>query len=43
MNFAEQDYWHTVDSFFEEVTSISGVLLPKMPKIEKKIIIQNLL
>jgi hypothetical protein len=36
MNQEEYDYFHNVDAFFEEVTSISGKLKPSMSKPQKR-------
>lgn len=39
----QHQFWATLDAFYEQVTSISGALLPKMPKEEKKEIIKSML
>lgn len=41
MGIEEKRFWDEVDSFFEQITKISSVLKPKMPKPEKREIINE--
>jgi hypothetical protein len=41
MGLEEKKFWDEVDSFYEQITKISSVLKPKMPKMEKKEIINK--
>ena len=41
MGLEEKRFWDEVDSFYEQITKISSVLKPKMPKQEKKDIINK--
>lgn len=41
MGIAEKKFWDEVDSFYEQITKISSILEPKMPKPTKKEIINQ--
>ncbi|KAL4463226.1 hypothetical protein ABPG74_007227 [Tetrahymena malaccensis] len=41
MDKNQQEFWFKVNSFFEQVTSISGKLRPQQPKPEKRAIIKE--
>ena len=43
MGIQEKKFWDEVDSFYEQITKISSALKPKMPKPDKKAIINSML